>query len=177
MVNKVKRASYLLISLLIGLFLYILLHELGHLIVMLYAGAKIIDFSIFTAHVTAVGGNYSNLLDLWCHANGMLFPVIVSLVYMLFYKKGNSSSFYHIFSYVVLLPSVCSGLAWVVIPFIYIQGNAPAHDDVTMFLNNFTQKYHPLIVSVAAMFIIAVSAVIMVKKGIIKNFIAEIRKQ
>ncbi len=174
--NKVKKVLYLLISLLIGLFLYVLLHELGHLIIMLYAGAKIIDFSIFTTHVTTVGGNYNNLLELWCHANGMLFPVIVSLVYMLFYKKENNNSFYHIFSYVISLPSICSILAWVVIPFIYIRNCAPAHDDVTMFLHNFTQKYHPLIVSIAAMLILTVSIVIIIKKGIVKNFITEMRK-
>ena len=34
--------------------LYIFVHELGHLIVMLSAGATIEDFSIFTAHVTAM---------------------------------------------------------------------------------------------------------------------------
>lgn len=174
--NKVKKILYLLISLLISLLLYVLLHELGHLIVMLYAGAKVIDFSIFTAHVTAVGGNYNNLLELWLHANGMLFPVIVSFVYMLFYKKENNSSFYHIFSYVISLPSICSILAWVVIPFTYIRNHAPAHDDVTMFLHNFTQKYHPLIVSIAAILIITVSMVIMIKKGIVKNFITEMKK-
>ncbi len=176
-VNKVKKTLYLLISLLIGLLLYIFLHELGHLIVMLYAGAKIIDFSIVTTHVTAIGGNYSNLSNLWLHVNGMLFPEIVSIVYMLFYKKENSSSFYHIFSYIASLLPVCSGFAWVIVPLIYIQGNVPVHDDVTMFLHSFTQNYHPLIVSVVAMFIIATSASIMVKKGIVKNFIVEMRKQ
>ena len=175
--NSVKKVSYILISLLITWFLYILLHELGHLIVLLYAGAKITDFSIFTAHVSAEGGDFSNLCALWLHANGALFPIIVSLVYMLFYKKGNSSSLYHIFSFVALLPPFYSLLAWVVIPFIYTQGNAPSNDDATMFLQNFTQKYPPLLVSAAAILIIAAIAVIMVKKGIIKNFIGEIRKQ
>lgn len=45
----------------IAIFLYILLHEFGHMIIMLSVGATITDFSIFTAHVSADGGNYTDL--------------------------------------------------------------------------------------------------------------------
>ncbi|MGN0735322.1 MAG: hypothetical protein ACI4LP_05815, partial [Anaerovoracaceae bacterium] len=48
--------------------LYIFLHELGHMIVMLSAGATITSFGILTAHVSAEGGNYSTLSALWLHA-------------------------------------------------------------------------------------------------------------
>ena len=41
-------------------------------------------------------------------------------------------------------------LAWVIIPFLYINGNAPVSDDVTKFLNVFSQDYHPLVVSALA---------------------------
>lgn len=174
--NKTKKIACLLASLLVTLFLYILLHEAGHLIVMLSAGATITDFSILTAHVSAVGGNYSDLLMLWLHANGAMFPIIVSFIYILFYKKESKNSFYHIFSYAASLAPICSLLAWVIIPFIYTQGNAPVNDDVTMFLLIFAQNYHPLIVSVAAMFIMAMDVIIMIKKGILKNFLLEMRE-
>jgi len=57
-----------------------------------------------------------------------------------------------------------------------MQGNAPASDDVTNFLYNFTNEYHPLIVSGVAALIIAVGIILMIKKQIIKNFILEIKK-
>lgn len=174
--HKAKRTVYLLASLLIVLFLYILLHESGHLIVMLSAGATIMDFSILTAHVSAVGGNYCNLSELWLHANGALFPATVSFVYMSFYKRESQNFFYCSFSYAASLIPIMSLLAWVIIPFIYTQGNAPVNDDVTQFLFVFAQKYHPLIVSAAAALSIAMSVVVMLKKGIIKNFFLALKE-
>ena len=174
--NKVKKVLYVFASALLSIILYIILHEGGHMIVMLSAGATITDFSILTAHVSGVGGNYTNASDLWLQANGALLPVIVSFIYMLFYKKESRSMFYHIFSYMFCLIPVGSLFAWVIIPFVYMQGNAPAGDDVTKFLYNFTHDYHPLLVSAVAVLIIAVGIILMIKKEIIKTFIVEIRK-
>ena len=174
--DKVKKVLYVFASALLAIFLYIILHEGGHMIVMLSAGATITDFSILTAHVSGVGGNYTNASDLWLQANGALLPVIVSFIYMLFYKKESRSMFYHIFSYMFCLIPVGSLFAWVIIPFVYMQGNAPAGDDVTKFLYNFTHDYHPLLVSAVAVLIIAVEIILMIKKEIIKTFIVEIRK-
>lgn len=174
--NKVKKVLYVFASALLTIFLYIILHEGGHMIVMLSAGATITDFSILTAHVSGVGGNYTNVSDLWLHANGALLPVIVSFVYMLFYKKETRSMFYHIFSYMFCLIPVCSLFAWVIIPFVYMQGNAPAGDDVTKFLYNFTHDYHPLFVSGAATLIIVVGIILMIKKEVIKTYVFEIKK-
>ena len=177
MQRKMKTVAYLMLSVLIILPLYILLHECGHLIVMLSAGATITDFSILTAHVSAIGGNYSNLSDLWLHANGAFFPILVSLVYMMFYRKKNEGLFYHIFSYLFSLVPIGSMFAWVVIPFAYLQGNAPVADDVTQFLINFSQNHHPLIVSAVATLIIVIGVTVMIKKGIIQNFISIVKER
>ena len=177
MQRKLKTAAYLMLSLLIILPLYIFLHEFGHLTVMLFAGATVTDFSIFTAHVSAVGGNYSNLSALWLHANGALFPVLAALVYMIFYKEKKEGLFYRIFSYLFSLVPVGSLFAWVVIPFVCLHGKAPAGDDVTNFLHIFSQNHHPLIVSGVAIMIIAVSVVVMIKKGIVKNFISAVKER
>ena len=174
--DKVKKVLYVFASALLSIILYIILHEGGHMIVMLSAGATITDFSILTAHVSGVGGNYTNASDLWLQANGALLPVIVSFIYTLFYKKESRSMFYHIFSYMFCLIPVGSLFAWVIIPFVYMQGNAPAGDDVTKFLYNFTHDYHPLLVSAVAVLIIAVGIILMIKKEIIKTYIVEIRK-
>lgn len=177
MQNRAKKMGITLLAGLITIFLYILLHELGHMIVMLSAGATITEFSIFTAHVSGIGGNYTNLSDLWLHANGALLPVIVALIYALFYKKDAENVFYHLFSYMFTLIPIASLFAWVIIPLLYIQGNAPVGDDVTNFLYNFSQSYHPFIVSVAAALIIAAGVTAMIKRGIFRKFILAIRNQ
>ena len=67
--------------------------------------------------------------------------------------------------------------AWVVIPFAYLQGNAPVADDVTQFLINFSQNHHPLIVSAVATLIIVIGVTVMIKKGIIQNFISLVKER
>ena len=173
--KKIKSIGYILLSAGIAIFLYILLHEFGHMIVMLSMGATITDFSIFTAHVSADGGNYTNLSDMFMNVNGALFPLIISYLYTLLYKKGSTKSFYRIFSYVVTLIPIGSMFAWVFIPFAYLQANAPINDDVTKFLTVFCEIYHPLIVSVMAVVLIGMGVFLMIKKRVIHNFIEEIK--
>lgn len=175
--KKIKRIGYVLLSTGIAVFLYILLHEFGHMMVMLSAGATITDFSIFTAHVSADGGNYTNLSTMWMHANGAVLPLIVSYLYTLFYQRDSAKSLYRIFSYIVTLIPVCSILAWVILPFAYLRGNAPTNDDVTKFLAVFCENYHPLIVSAAAAALIGFGVVLMIEKRVIHNFIEEIKKK
>ena len=158
--NKKKSIGYVLLSAGIVFFIYILLHEIGHMVVMISVGARITDFSVFTAHV-----------------NGALFPLIISYIYILLYQKGNTKSLYRIFSYIVTLVPAASMLAWVIIPFVYLQGKAPINDDVTKFLTVFSKNYHPLIVSAVAVIFIGISVVLMIKKQVIHNFIEEIKQK
>ena len=175
--KKIKNITYILLSAGIAIFLYILLHEFGHMVVMLSAGATITSFSIFTAHVSAVGGDYTNLSNMCMNANGALFPLIISYFYSLLYKKGSTKSFYRIFSYVFILIPIGSMLAWVFVPFLYLNGSAPINDDVTKFLIVFCENYHPLIVSVMAVVLMGLGVVLMIKKLIIHNFIEEIKQK
>ncbi|MCM1500737.1 MAG: hypothetical protein NC124_19945 [Clostridium sp.] len=173
--KKSKRFLFMLPSAMLAVVLYITFHELGHLIVMLSAGETIVDFSIITAHVSGTGGNYTDLSALWLYANGALLPIFVSYIYMLFYKSNNEKPFYRFFSYMVALIPIASMLAWVVVPFMYVGGNAPAGDDVVSFLYTFSQYFHPFIVSAVAAIIIGIGIVFMVKRRILGNFIAEIK--
>lgn len=175
--QKIKSIGYILLSAGISFFLYILLHEFGHMIVMLSTGATITDFSVFTAHVTAIGGDYTDFSNMWMHANGALLPLMISYLYMLLYQAGSTNSFYRIFSYIVTLLPVCSILAWVIIPFFYLWGNAPINDDVTKFLVVFCESSHPLIVSAVAAALVGIGIVLMIKKQIIHHFIEEIKQK
>ena len=177
MPNKNKRIVVLLLSILITIPLYILLHELGHTIVILSAGGEITEFSIVTAHVSSTGGSYTDLSDLWLHANGALLPVIVSYTYMLLYKIRIQNMFYTAFSFMFSLMPISSLCAWVFIPFLYISGNAPEGDDVTLFLYNFSHSFSPLAVSVISVIIIAAGVIIMIKKKIIGSFIIMMKEQ
>ncbi|MBR4084002.1 MAG: hypothetical protein IKK33_06925 [Lachnospiraceae bacterium] len=175
--HKMKKLVTIVFAILASGVAYIVLHELGHMIIMLSAGAKITEFSILTAHVTSVGGSYNNLSDLWLHVNGVAFPVIALMIYMLLYSKKTKNMFYRIFSFVFSVCTIGTMGAWVFIPFLYVQGNAPVGDDVTDFLYNFTHDHHPLLVSGVALFIMTVAIAIMIKKGIVKNYILEIRSE
>lgn len=118
--KKIKRIGYILLSAGITVFLYILFHEFGHTMVMLSVGATITDFSIFTAHVSADSGSYTNLSNMWMHANGALLPLMISYVYIILYKKDSTKPLYRIFSYLVTFTPIASMLAWVIIPFAYL---------------------------------------------------------
>lgn len=175
--RNIRTAGYVLLSAGIAVYLYILLHEAGHAAVLLSTGAAITDFSVFTAHVGADCGVETNLSKMWMHANGVLLPFLVSNLYLILYRKSSSKSFYRIFSYIAVIVAPCSMLAWVVIPFAYLQGNAPANGDVTQFMDIFCENYHPLLVSAAAAALIGMSLLLMIKKRVVHNFIEEIRQK
>ena len=173
---KLKKAAEAAVSALMTMILYIFLHECGHMIVMLAAGSRITEFSILTAHVTSKGGHYTELTELWFNVNGALFPVVLMLVYALLYRQDTRRVFRRIFSCMaVLVPTVSLG-AWIVNPVLYLYGFAPAGDDVTNFLNQSAEFFHPLWVSAAAAGLLAVCVFVIVKKGIVRNFIETMRR-
>ena len=160
----------------LAIFLYILLHEFGHVIVLWSVGADITEFSIASAHVNYLGGEWTDISDRWMHLNGAVFPVIIAALYMFLYRRDIENSWYRIFSGFVVLIPVASLLAWVILPFFYVRGQAPVGDDVTKFLYNFTHDYSAYWVSLVALLVIAASIAIALWKGIIQNFVEEVKK-
>lgn len=175
MKQKIKKVMLVFPAAALTIVIYIFLHEIGHLIVMVSAGATITDFSILTAHVSAMGGEYTYLSDLWLHANGALLPVAIGFLNMILYNPRFENTFYRFFTYMLALMPIGSLFAWIFLPFAYVNGNVPAADDVTKFLNNFSRNYHPLLVSLAAMIMVGSGVALMLKKRMFQNFIAEIR--
>ena len=174
--KKARLILCILISALLTVFLYIILHEFGHVIVMLSAGARITEFSIMGAHVSGEGGSYTNTSDLWLHANGAFLPLLISYVYLLFYRSDVENAFYRTFSWFFGLIPAASMIAWVIIPFIFLNGDAPAGDDVTLFLENFSQDHSPVIVSIASALLMGIGMVILIRKKVLQNFIEEIKR-
>lgn len=170
-----KEAIRLIISTVISAFvsviLYVFLHESGHCIAAIACGATITEFSIVSAHMNYAGGSYPDTAAMWLHANGMIFPLIISYIYMFLYRRKTENRFYHLISFFIVLIPAVSAFAWVLIPIAYITGNAPAGDDVTKFLDIFSSVHCPIWISMAALILIAISVILMVKKGILHNYI------
>ena len=173
--NKLQKLAYLFFSFGIGVIYYILVHEMGHLIVMLSAGAKITDFSVLTSHVSSTGGNYTDGSKMWMHANGAVLPVFMSYVFMLLYQSERKRSFYRILAFILTVLPTGSLMAWVIIPFLYAGGKAPAGDDVTNFLEIWTKYRSPYLVSAAAAFLVIAGVYISWQRGIIPGYIDEVR--
>ena len=118
----IKLILILVISAIVTVFLYILLHEFGHVIVMLSAGARITEFSISGARVSCEGGNFTNTSDLWMNANGTVFPLLLSYIFLLFYRKKSQNTVYRIFSLFFGFIPALGLLSWFFKPFVYVEG-------------------------------------------------------
>lgn len=109
------------------------------------------------------------------NANGMFLPYVTACLCGLLYNRGRKNRFYRFFFFFFSVISFMPLTAWAVIPLIYVPGSEPGGEDVTKFLYNFTTDHSPLLVSAAALLLFAIGLVIMLRKGIIRNYISEIR--
>ena len=148
--------------------IYIFIHEGGHALVSILCGAKITSFSIWGAYMSSEGGNFNTVTTSLRSAAGALLPIIISTVLLLFYKKTSSSKFYHFIMLMAGFISVGSSLAWVLVPILYLNGNAPVLDDATTFLE--VSKIHPIIVIIGAIGIITLYIILMWKKQVMQNW-------
>lgn len=89
MKGRVRFALCLFSAALITLFLYILIHESGHMIVMLSAGATITEFSIFGAHVSRKTAGSDPLVSIW-----VLLIILFLLVLTIFLSGLNKKEDY-----------------------------------------------------------------------------------
>ena len=124
MKHKVIYIFTLLGAVFLELLIYVILHEGGHVLVALIAGARITEFNIFVtnAHMAYEGGNFTPFLNMWIDANGALLPLLVSYIYALFYRKNIRNRFYRIFSFLFCFVNAMQLMVWVITPFLYING-------------------------------------------------------
>ena len=175
MENRSKNILWLLLCIFIELILYIFLHEGGHALINILCGGRITSFSIFTAHVSSTGGNYNTITSSLLYAAGMLLPVMISMCFILFiYRQDKKSTFYHIFSFYFTIVPTGSILAWLLVPLLYLQGNAPASDDVTLFLN--ASGLSPVLILILALLLFLLNLNMMRRKKIIRKWWAVFNK-
>lgn len=169
--KRLKLILLLCLCIAIEALMFTLLHETGHAIVMLSAGAVIDEFSILEVHVSSHGGDFTNVLELWLDANGEMLPFLFSLVFLLFYSRTTKSAFYRLFSFYVGLFPGLSLTSWVIYPLLYMSGSVQKDDDITKFLDVFTKYTSPIIVSVAGIALIGIIVLIMIQKHVVRNYI------
>lgn len=167
--EKTKNILLLFLSLVIVVPLYIFLHEGGHALVAVLCGARITDFSILQAHMSAEGGVYQPVTSALLHAGGVLLPVITAAIYIMLYRKENEKPFYRIFSCLFVLGSVYSGSAWILVPILYLKGSAPVNDDVTHFLN--VSGMNPIAVIVLAVLLLGILTFFTWRRKIFQNYL------
>ncbi len=133
-------------------FTYTFLHEGGHALVGLASGATITGFSVSFLDLGAHVGMVGDLTPAETVANnvaGVALPLLVWFGFMLVVPKRANFALETVKTTGTLV-FLNTLLAWVVLPLVYLGGQAPG-DDVTNFLRN--TGLHPLWVVGAALLI------------------------
>src|SRR5450759_2969470 len=136
--ERLKVAGFTLLIALGVALAYTVLHEGGHALAGLAFGGTVreIDVNFFNlgAHVN-IDGSFSRYQEAVINVSGAALPFLVWLV-LTFALPKEGSPLVLWAKFIASAGTLCSLLAWVVIPFLYIKNDAPAGDDVTRFLAN-----------------------------------------
>ena len=165
---KVKAIVSVLVSALLMVPIYIILHEGGHALVAFLCGGRITAFSVVGAYMSFEGGSFTTVTMSLFHAAGMLLPVLAAVVYMLTYRSNIESIPYRMFSLIAMAAPAGSVFAWIIVPVLYLAGQAPPNDDVTKFIDH--SGLNPWVVMLAAVVIIACYLFIAWKKKIVQTY-------
>lgn len=104
----------------------------------------------------------------------MLLPVLVSILYSLTYRSRIKSIFYRIFSFLFILIPAGSILAWVIVPVLYLLGQAPQTDDAAKFIDS--SGLSPWVVLLGAILLFACCLFLAWKKKIVQNYWAAVKR-
>jgi len=150
--KRIKYACFFIFLILADIIVYSFLHEMGHMLIGIIKGGKITAFKVgIGAYVSIVGAKHSMISLPLLNAFGALLPYIINFVLILFYKES-MNDFIKLSNFFFTVAVAASIIPWVIIPFLYLNSNAPAGDDVTKFLDS--SKISPLLVSLIAFLLI-----------------------
>jgi hypothetical protein len=139
----------LVIALTVGL-AYTTLHEGGHALAGLAFGGRVTDFNVnffdLGAHV-GLGGDFSRAQNAVINVSGVTLPLLAWLALILLLPRRDG--FLLLWTKIILsMGTLNTLLAWIILPILALNGNAPPGDDVTRFLSN--SGLHPLAVAAGA---------------------------
>ena len=148
--SKLLTVFLYLFAALFMIVLYVILHEGGHALVILFSGASLTDFSIslldIGAHVS-YSGELTPIQTVLMNIAGVGLPFLLWLVFMLLVPR-RANRVVELFKAASSLAVLNVFLVWIVFPFLYMQGIAPS-DDATNFLQN--SGLPPLLVAAGAL--------------------------
>jgi hypothetical protein len=129
-------------------FCYTALHEGGHALAGVISGGSVqrinVNFLDFSAH-TRLNGSFTPTQNAVISVSGWALPVLAAALFMLL-TRANSNPIIQVLRWLSVIVTLGSTLPWVVLPLVFLAGNAPP-DDVTSFLNY--AALPPLAVSLA----------------------------
>ena len=178
MERRIKSALRLLSVVFFVLILYVFLHESGHAIVALFAGARITEFSLFftNAHVSIEGGNLTLFTSLWLDANGALLPLLVSFILAITYREEIRSTYYKAFCFLFTLANTCSIIVWIVVPLLYKNGYEDRGEDAFKFADKLYMYHDPRMISIVAFFLVGTGVLLIIGKRMYRPYVELLRK-
>lgn len=133
--KRLKILLPLLLAAPLVFFSYTASHELGHALVGLAAGGRVVGFSLgFNAHVSILSAQYTPFSEGLLHVAGALLPALLLIIVLFFYKSNAKSLLYRSFCYLFTAFVCGSLLVWVFMPIYSLFGTLPEGDDITKFL-------------------------------------------
>lgn len=173
MVNKIKAIFSFAAITLVSLFAYIFLHESGHALVAILCGAQISKLSILQAHTWWSGGNFTDVTSSLCHAAGVLLPIGVSLMGILFYRRKFENTIYRLIFPFFIMISTATLIVWVLFPALSLYITLPEQEDVTKFLRS--SGLEPMVVSLGSAALILLMIFLVSKKGMFQNLVCTMK--
>ena len=146
------------------IFLYIILHELGHAIVAVMYGANITTFSVLDAYVTYSGGHFTTIGSSFLNIAGVLFPYFVCVILSIFYNKNNHNLIYKSAFFTFYVCIIFSVFFWIIYPFL---NNKDPNEDVTKFMEY--SGFSPLMSSISAFIFVLFIVFLGWKKGVFQQ--------
>ena len=167
--TKIKTLISILLFIFIWFFVYAFLHEAGHAIVGIAYGGTIENFVFwnFNAHVSIVDANYGEYGRALMNAAGVLFPRIIFVIAIWLYNSNIKFPGYHLCYFTAILSLAAGAFAgWVVIPIRSMFTLLPS-EDAFRFLD--TTGFHPILVALMCLMLIAAFVVFAHSRGIFTN--------
>jgi hypothetical protein len=166
-ISTVRRKVVLLLVFM-GVFvltLYTFLHEAGHAAAGLFYGGSLYSFSVnflnASAHV-GIAGQFTAVQRSLINLAGAALPLVVWIIFLLAVPR-RANPVLELLKTISSAGVLGSLLTWILTPFLYLSGAAPAGDDVTQFLNN--SHIHPVLAAGAALAVFISGAVLFVQRS------------
>lgn len=173
--NKIVQAAIVLITSILILYFYTLLHEGGHALAGLISNGRVDKMVLgLNARVYIEGARFTPFTESLFSLSGVLMPVLFLMISLAFYSHKIKNSIVQI-SYILFYTSVSGSLlAWLFVPLLSLFTSIPVNDDITKFLN--ISGLHPIILSSVTIVLFSFLLYVGYRKGLFSKIQEMIKK-